>query len=162
MVHGFKRSFEDMLDPMFNNRQAWTQMKADFDSLYHAHELANQMGAMERYTTGIGPVGSNILQRSQGAWYWANGLTPWTLSIKRFTGIISQRRFMEDIVKYVDGTATKDEIFRLNSYNIDLNTAKLIKSMPYQKDGKYILANTKAWGSKKGGSEALALSLIHI
>ena len=156
MVHGFKRSFEDMLDPMFNNRQAWTQMKADFDALYHAHELANQMGAMERYTTGIGPVGSNILQRSQGAWYWANGLTPWTLSIKRFTGIISQRRFMEDIVKYVDGTATKDEIFRLNSYNIDLNTAKLIKSMPYQKDGKYILANTKAWGSKKGGSEALA------
>jgi hypothetical protein len=156
MVHGIKRAFGDTFETMTTNRKAWTQMKADFDALYHAHELANQMGAMERFTTGIGPVSSNILQRSQGAWYWANGLTPWTLSIKRFTGIISQRRFMEDIIKYVDGSATKDEILRLNSYNIDLNTAKLIKSMPYQKDGKYILANTKAWSGKKGGGEALA------
>ncbi len=156
MVNGMSRAFPEFFGTMINNKQAYIKMAKDHDFLYHAHELANNMGAMERYTTGIGPVGSNLLQRSQGAWYWANGLTPWTLLMKRWTGIISQKRFIEDIVKVSNGTATKDEIFRLNSYNISIDDAKLIAKMPWQKEKTgLILANTKAWGSKKYGNHAI-------
>lgn len=156
MVNGVSRAFPEFFGTMIANKQAFTKMAEDFDFLYHAHELASQMGAMERYTTGIGPVGSNILQRSQGAWYWANGLTPWTLMMKRWTGIISQKRFIEDILKVSNGTATKDEIFRLSTYNISVDDAKLMAKMPFQKDKSgLILANTKAWGSQKYGNQAV-------
>lgn len=94
------------------------------------------------------------LERPQNAFFMLNGLTPWTHILKEFVGLTSMHRFMEDCIKLSAGQLDRLGKRRLASFGIDENMAETIASMPFQKNGDQILANTNAWASRRGGIEA--------
>ena len=107
----------------------------------------NKQGWFDKY---IG----QYLERPQNAIFMLNGLTPWTHILKEFVGLTSMHRLIEDCIKLSGGQLDKLGKRRLASFGIDENMAETIASMPFEKNGEQILANTNAWGSRRGGIEA--------
>ena len=165
MTHGMSRMWDHFLRPFFTNRELYEEMFKQAPYLNPAAELTVQGGAMDRYlgSFGTSPRKGGMLDKyliapvnnSQGPWFWMNGLTPWTVMMKRFTGYVSQHRFIEDSIKLSNGTLNKQEIKRLASYGIDKKTADTIAKMPWEfTDGIY-LPNAQAWGKTGAGRSAL-------
>jgi hypothetical protein len=165
MTHGMSRMWNHWLRPFLTNRDVYQEMVKQAPYLNPAAELTVQGGAMDRYigSFGTSPRKGGMLDKyliapvnnSQGPWFWMNGLTPWTVMMKRFTGYVSQHRFIEDSVKLSQGKLSKQEIKRLASYGIDKKTADVIAKMPWQfTDGIY-LPNAQLWSKTGAGRSAL-------
>ena len=167
MVHGMARILPH-IQMKFTNPQAYIKMMEEFKNLFPYTELTGNMGAMERmfgagfgvnpYTnTTFGKYLANPAQKVQGAWYWMNGLTPWTMFMKRWTGMISQSRFIEDSIKWDKGLLDPAGQARMKSYGINKEVAKTIARMPYEQwEGKFI-PNSHMWVNQKGGRDALRI-----
>lgn len=168
MVHGMARMWDYWLKPMMDNKALFIKMAKDLKFLAPLQELTMQGGAMERavgagmgttpFTSGIVGGTEGFFQKAQGGYFWANGLTAWTIKMKQMTGYVSQHRIIEDALKVANRTATKDEIARLASLNIGRKEALSIDKLVKQKvitfeDGIY-LPNASTWESK-GAQEVL-------
>ena len=168
MTHGLSRMWNHLLEPMITNKEVYLKMQKELQFLSPFAEITQQAGAMERFSgTGLGTnpsTGSFIdkwlfspIQKAQGPWYWMNGLTQWTMMMKRFTGYVSQSRFIEDSIKFVDGDLSEEAIKRLGSYGIDKNIATIIKRMPWERQGDVYLPNARAWSRTANGRQALQI-----
>ena len=169
MVHGWSRIFESVFRPMRQNPALWAAINKDAQFLNPLSELTSLTGvAGERfYGSMVGPQGYSgnwfnrffyqPAQRGQGLWYWANGLTPWTIKMKQFSTMVSQHRFIEDIVLASKNQLGKEGLDRLAYYGIDDSAIKVMAKMPWQKDGKVYLPNSRAWIKKKNGAKALGI-----
>ena len=159
MVHGMSRMWSYWLKPMMENKKLFIKMAKDLKFLAPMAELTQQGAAMERMVGGgmgtapfqRGIVGSieGGFQKAQGPYFWANGLTTWTMLMKKMTGYVSQHRIIEDALKVANKTATKDEIARLAALNIGKKESLMISNLFKKKvitleDGIY-LPNATAW-----------------
>ena len=71
--------------------------------------------------------------------------------------MVSQHRFIEDIVLASKNQLGKEGLDRLAYYGIDDSAFKVMAKMPWQKDGKVYLPNSRAWIKKKNGAKALGI-----
>lgn len=159
MLHGVQRLGATWLKPMLSNPGLFKKMAKDADFLGPMAELTSNQAAMERiFATDMGTTPNargmfgglfNAVQKVQPFYYVANLLTPWTLMMKRMSTYVSQHRFIEDSLKMVNGTATKADILRMESYGIDMtfakNIARLFDKGIIQKEGKIFLPNATSW-----------------
>ncbi len=159
MLHGVQRLGESWLKPLISNPALFKKMAKDADFLGPMAELTSNQAAMERiFATDMGTTPNargmfgglfNVAQKVQPFYYVANLLTPWTLMMKRMSTYVSQHRFIEDALKMTNGTATKADIVRMESYGIDKafasNIARLYDKGIIQKEGKIFLPNATAW-----------------
>lgn len=148
------------------------QVRDQASWIYTHMELQMQGGAMERFVAndlgatsqvGIFSGVSNFLRSAQKPFYYLNGLTPYTIAMKKFSAGVSVHRFIEDSISLANGTINKEGAERLASHGINKRTANMIKKLSddgvietVSKDGRMplYLANAGMWGKTKGGREA--------
>ena len=176
MVHGFEKSF-----PLY---KAWlTQNMGLFRKVLKQVHLENgepieiALGAMNRFLQDMGYTGQSGklgmgfdkltkgLNKAQVPFYWVNGMTPWTIFWKNMSSAISSHGVILDAVKLSSGKnpITKRAVSnrelkaiqaRLAQYGISNENAKLIASMPFEREGNLLLANASTWDGVKGGKIA--------
>ncbi len=178
VVHGFKRvglmGRGGDLGRSFNtlSTEMQLQLKEQASWFYTHVELQTQGGYMERWVAndlgatsqvGIFSGLSKALRNVQKPFYYINGLTPYTIGMKKFSAGISVHRFIEDSISLASGKLNKSDAERLASHGIDKRTANMIKKLhddgvieTVSKEGRMplYLANAGMWSKTKGGREA--------
>ena len=96
------------------------------------------------------PLQNNIWDKTTDVFFTLNGLAPVTNMFKQWDGILRQHTLIDNSIKWVEGTATKQEIYYLNKYGIDEDTAFKISKAPWEKTHRGLyFANTEEWLSTK-------------
>ena len=169
MVHGWENTFRvlNAKNPFNANSKEMNMQLKEMKWLADSYDVVMNNAAAQRVvgitesrvgsgTTMFGKFFDKFIGRPldnvQGPFYHANLLSPHTQLMKEWTSTISAHRFIEDSVKVAKGTATDAEILRLNSYGIDLKTARQIGKMPTHqtKNGLYYIKQNE-WMKKKHG-----------
>lgn len=176
MAHGFEKAFPLYKAYITQNMSLFRKVLKQVH-LENGEPLEVALGAMNRfiqdlgYTGQSGKLGSVFdmftrgLKKIQVPYYWANGLTPWTIFWKNFSSTVSSHGIMLDSIKVATGKnpitkrmVGKREmsaiISRLNQHGINSKNAKLIASMPYEREGNLLLANSLKWETVPGGKVA--------
>ena len=150
--------------------QSWlyTHMELLFEGGGSERIFGNDLGATTSQSMRIlgmkVPNARRALRSAQKPFYYMNGLTQLTAQMKEFQKGISAHRFIEDMLKFADGTLDNADIDRLLSYGISKKTARAVKKLyddgviqTVSKDGNapLFLANVGEWSNTKSGAEAL-------
>ena len=178
VVHGFKRvglfGKGGELGKSYRALSIETQQQLDKQaSWFYTHvELQMQGGHLERFvandlgaTSQIGAFSkvSKALRYAQKPFYYINGLTPYTIGMKKFSAGVSVHRFIEDSLSLASGKLNRVDTERLASYGINKRTANMIKKLhdegvieTVSREGRMplFLANAGQWSKTKGGREA--------
>ena len=166
LVHGFGNTYKAIIGPYLKSLSIF-QKNSDYlkrfqplpenmglnSSVNRVVDQANATTEAGRTAGIIGTV-NQAGQAMRVPYFIANLLTPWTAKMKELVQKVSMNRFIEDSYLWANGKANEFERNRLLSYGIDEKTAKLIASMPIEKEGDLFFANDLMWDSVKGGDLA--------
>lgn len=176
MVHGLSNTFRGLKTYITSHGPIFKKLVGDVveelgedEALFFGsmNRFIAENGLHASYSRGGRVLGAihNGVNKAQIPFYWANLLTPWTNWWKRFSRVIGYQRFIRDAYIVTDridpltGKAISPEqvaqkLKELKKYGIDQKTARLITTMPIERQGKNFLPNTLAWNEVKGGAVA--------
>jgi len=92
------------------------------------------------------PLEDGLMTKVRNAYYFLNGLTPMTHTMKFMDSVIRGHTLIKISKQIADGKASGQDLMKLAQYNIDENMARRIAQMPFeQTDGGLYLPNTIKW-----------------
>ena len=92
------------------------------------------------------PLEDGIMTRVRNAYYFLNGLTPMTHTMKFIDSVVRGHSLIKLSKQIAEGKATAQDTMKLAQYNIDESMARRIAAMPVeQTDGGLYLPNTIKW-----------------
>jgi hypothetical protein len=176
MVHGFEKTFPLYKEYLIKNGDIFRTMLKDLH-LEMGEPVEIALGSVHRFFHDNGYIGqsgklgklydgsTSVLKKLQIPFYWLNGLTPWTIFWKNFSGLVSSHGVILDSLKIANGvnpitkakvTAKEAQIIRtrLAAKGISEKNARLIATMPFEQSNNLFIANSSKWGTVKGGKIA--------
>lgn len=158
MIWGFNRSFSFALQAL-NDREGFRAISRDVQQLtaggletaLHMHvqrygEQGGVMGGRQNFLGRMFDKGSRgLINFANGPYFAINLLGPFTDILKNYSGVMSAHFLIDDAVKIAAGQADDKLLANFRALGLDIEDAKRIAAMPFERDKALNLTNIAAW-----------------